>query len=229
MTRYKPFLFVFLLLAYEGEAMPTRAGGSKRIASRTELEQLSLKAVRGDIPAAQKLGWHYSEEIHALDTYWFTIGAESGDSICQWSLACALTFDNKTDTRGIFWTKTAARNNDDSAIRQLGYLGISPDEGPPDDSRFIFESGELSESDLEACKDGALQGSQKAALVLAEHYRAANDAESAEYWYRIGAQNGNAECQYRYSQILFYKPTELDRERGKFWLNRATENGYHGQ
>jgi TPR repeat protein len=77
-------------------------------------------------------------------------------------------------------------------------------------------------------KDGALRGSGQAAFVIAEHYFRAGDMKSAEYWYRIGAQNGNAGCMYAFGSMLVEKQNRLDQERGRYWLARASKAGMDG-
>jgi len=70
-------------------------------------------------------------------------------------------------------------------------------------------------------EEGAWLGSGQAALVLAAFSKNNSlEADAAEYWYRIGAQNGNSECMRQYGEILLGKDGSLDRERGRFWLNR---------
>ena len=102
-------------------------------------------------------------------------------------------------------------------------LGYTPATArPPSDG--LFPNKTLAISDFVRYKEGALQGSGQAALALADHYSDTGDIESAEYWYRIGTQNGNSNCQYRYGNILAGKRDMLDQERGKFWLGQINEN-----
>ena len=90
---------------------------------------------------------------------------------------------------------------------------------PPSDS--LYPDITLDPNSTTRYQEGALEGSGQAALVLANHYSKASEAEEAEDWYRIGAQNGNNECMQQYGNILLGKKEMLDRERGKFWLARA--------
>lgn len=84
---------------------------------------------------------------------------------------------------------------------------------------------QLSEIELEAIKTGALQGNRKAALLLGTYFeKIVGDAELSKHWYRIGAQNGCPESQYRLGQILSAKEDRLDQIRGQFWLERAIKN-----
>jgi TPR repeat protein len=234
-------LFLFMCIGEYVMALgATDNNASARITGGTKLEQMMLKAIQGDGEAASKVAYHFSAGRQDLSKgdYWFLIGAENNHVVCQFNIAYALNHPPLSDTatiRGIYWLKLSLRNgvDDDNDIslakNELNRLGIDPGEPFPDDLLFRFDNPVLNDDQLEQCTTGALQGSQKAALVLAEHYRAVNDMESAEYWYRIGAQNGSAECQFIYGHILAGRAETLDRERGKFWLNRATENGYHGQ
>jgi len=98
---------------------------------------------------------------------------------------------------------------------------------PPDDVLFLSDYTTLSEEEMIRIKEGALRGNGKAALILSQYFNeVARDAVSAEYWYRIGAQNGNIDCQYQYGNILSRKQDIIDQERGVFWINRAMQNGY---
>jgi len=85
---------------------------------------------------------------------------------------------------------------------------------PPSDS--MFPDIPLTTSDVVRYKEGALKGCGQAALAVANYFKTAVDAEEAEYWYRIGAQNGNSECMEQYGNILLEKEDILDQERGKF-------------
>ena len=101
---------------------------------------------------------------------------------------------------------------------------------PPSDSLFpnYATISILSESELQQCEEGALKGSGKAALIAAQYYsEIVEDPASAEYWYQIGAQNGNSECMYQFGNILLGKTVMLDIERGQYWLNLVKDNGYY--
>ncbi|MDR3148022.1 MAG: hypothetical protein LBU00_06600 [Treponema sp.] len=167
----------------------------------------------------------YSDETTGL--YWDTIGAENDHAGNQWNLSYSLTYSNKLDARGIFWCIQAAREGEEYAINNLKKLGISPDDIQYfDEIVYSNTDGTLLDNEIEVNTENALRGNQKAALVLANYYRTINDRQSMEYWYRIGAQNGDPECQYRYGHILKGKEGIYDHERGDFWINKAIENGF---
>jgi TPR repeat protein len=117
----------------------------------------------------------------------------------------------------------------DSTERELNRLGYTLETAqPPEDSFFPDNYAQLSETELDLCKTGALQGNRKAALLLGKYYEEITvDNELSEYWYRIGAQNGSPECQYKLGQILRGKDNQEDQIRGRFWLDRAAQNGYN--
>jgi hypothetical protein len=102
-------------------------------------------------------------------------------------------------------------------------MGLSLELMIPDDISFPYMHESISPQEIESCKEGALQGNGKASLIVADYYREImDDVISMEYWYRIGAQNGNIECQRQYSHILNEKSDIYHQERGIFWLNRST-------
>ena len=204
--------------------------------SSRELARLKLDAVRGDGGAAHRISqyYRYTREDYNNTFIWTLIGAENGyrrsmDDLTAFYFG-GYRIDEKCPMRAIFWLYQLAVSNDldtegywrqETFIKQLENEGYTLETArPPGDSLFPPVSS-LSGSDLTRYEEGALQGSGQAALVLANHYNNTGEAESAEYWYRIGAQNGTTECQEQYGNILMGKSENLDRERGKFWLARA--------
>jgi TPR repeat protein len=228
-----PFIFTFLFIGGismcqsndEGKA---RNPSASLIIPAQELEELSIKAIRGDGEAAMRISQHYSigHNDESIGLYWDTIGAENDHTGNQWNLSYSLMYSNKLDMRGIFWCIQAARGGEEYAINKLRRLGISPDTQYFDEIVYTNNDGISSENEIEACTENALKGSTKAALVLANYYRKINDKQSMGYWYRIGAQNGNPECQYSYGQILKQKEGEDNHIRGDFWINKAIKNGF---
>jgi TPR repeat protein len=193
-----------------------------------ELEELSLKAMRGDGEAAKRISQHYSIGFNnsSMGLYWALIGAENDYSDSQWSVSYQLTYSNSLDTRGIFWCIQAARKGKEYAIDNLRRLGIPPEIQYFEEIEYTNINGNLSDAEMEAMKKNALKGSGRAALALSNYYSTMNDNELMEYWYRIGAQNGDPECQYRYGKILKKKEGIYDLERGDFWTNKVVENGW---
>jgi TPR repeat protein len=169
-----------------------------------KLEELSIMAIRGDGEAAKTISRHYSIGLNdeSLGLYWFTIGAENDHASSQWNLSYRLTYSEKLNTRGIFWCIQAAKKREEYAINHLRRLNISPDIQLFDEMTYTNTDGNLSEVEISLSKENAFKGSGKSALFLSNYYGAINDNQSMEYWYRIGAQNGEPECQYRYGQIL---------------------------
>ena len=186
-----------------------------------EFEGTMLKAVRGDGLAAHHLAYHFGFINHDYNAslFWDTIGAENGNyPETQYGLAITLTWpgrDKEDMTRGIFWIYNMVVVDYRDSVEWLERLGHTLESArPPGDALFPSLSS-LSGSDLTRYREGALQGSGQAALVLAKYYESIG-TDSAEYWYRIGAQNGNKECQRQYGNILLGKEDTLDQERGKF-------------
>lgn len=193
-----------------------------------ELEDLSIKAMRGDGEAAIRISQHYSIGYNdaILGLYWETIGAENDHTGSQWNLSYTLTYSDKLNTRGIFWCIQAAKGGEKYAINSLRRLGISLENQYFDDVAYANTDGIFSEDEIEANMENALRGSTETALALSNYYGTINDKQSMEYWYRIGAQNGNPECQYKYGQMLLEKEGINDHIRGDFWINKAIENGF---
>jgi hypothetical protein len=208
------------------------SGNSDLLLKTSELKKLSLKAMQGDGNAALNVAHHYTfgMQDEVTGNYWLVIGAENGDARSQWNISLMLNYPPLSDgitTRGVFWVQKAAKNGIQYAIDELVRLGISfYGSSPDDDLNSMDFSNVFTENELEQCKEFALQGSQAASLILTEHYKSINRPECVEYWLRVGVQNGSAECQYVYGQILSGKEEILDQERGKFWINSATQNGY---
>ena len=209
--------------------------------SKSELKDLSLKAVKGDGEAAFRVGNYYEYSADStLENYkkmlfWYTIGAENNYPNAHLDLSLILTSEfNKSNEkelyiRGIFWLyrlATIGENASDGVVEantRLKNAGYTLETAkPPSDSLFSFNYATLTAQQRSDCEDGALRGSGKAALVIAQYYsEVAKDTDTAEYWYQIGAQNGNSECMYQFGNILSGKGEELDKERGKFWINRV--------
>jgi len=233
------FFFIVSVLVMCGGDDDDRAPSSNNsyILSEKELAENKLAAVRGSGYAAYILTLHYAfgrgDESNGM--IWYIIGAENGSLGSQYTLYLILcNRGNDSHTRGIFWLyklavlNLTASNELFEPEKDLEREGYTLETAcPPSDTLFPFNYASLSTQQLEQCKEGALKGSGKAALIMAQYFGlVAKDADLAEYWYQIGSQNGNAECQYQFGNILLGKEDELDRERGQFWQTRALENGY---
>jgi len=199
-----------------------------------ELSQQIPDALNGDPEAAYRIAKHFliwvKDREKSLE--WHEIAIENGELGVQYVFAKFLlnTRNNKEfNTRGVFWLYELAKIGHSDAEEQLGKIGYTLETSrPPDDSGFPFDYTRLSETELVPCEEGALRGNIKASLLLAKHYEEiTGDNELAEYWYRIGAQNGSLECQYKLSQILSRKDDQLDQIRGKFWFDRVVKDGYN--
>jgi TPR repeat protein len=234
-------LLVFFLIIMGGIIMgqpKTQTGkgfpvtpSSSFLRSASELEALALEAMRGSGEAAINLVKYYHfgifEEEKALP--WALIGAENGHVISAYNTAFFLLNNNQNDLRGIYWLYIAANKGNPLAKERLIHLGLPLELSIPDNSSFPDTYENISSGLIKQCEEGASQGNGQAALIAAEYYRKiAKDAVSAEYWYRIGAQNGNQECQYHLGLILKEKQDILDQARGEFWLLRSKRNGMSG-
>ncbi|WP_325370531.1 hypothetical protein [Dyella sp.] len=73
----------------------------------------------------------------------------------------------------------------------------------------------------------ALDGSGKAALRLSRFYsNVVTNLDEAMKWAIIGAENGDANCQYTAYAFLDRRMSSEDRRRAIFWLKKAADQGY---
>lgn len=74
----------------------------------------------------------------------------------------------------------------------------------------------------------AMAGSPEAANKLTNMYWMCGlpDRVKTKYWALIGAENGNAESQFRARQTLKVSKDPLERQRALFWLRKAAEQDY---
>ena len=82
------------------------------------------------------------------------------------------------------------------------------------------------ECNLPCTMDKALSGDGLAALKMAEESTKTQSTEIIENWYRIAAENGNAQGQLAYARVLISSSRHRqDCIRAKFWLERASIAG----
>ena len=73
----------------------------------------------------------------------------------------------------------------------------------------------------------ALDGSGQAALRLSRFYsNVVTNLDEAMKWAVIGAENGDANCQYTAYAFLDRRMSPEDRRRAIFWLKKAADQGY---
>ncbi|GHV12297.1 hypothetical protein FACS189491_05040 [Spirochaetia bacterium] len=224
-----------LLFIMEGCVAPKATSGRWEL-SESKLNRLSLAAMAGDGEAAWMIVHNYefplrgttAETIRNAEK-WALIGAENGHLGAHETVGDKLSYEagHKSPTRAVFWWRLLFKNGGNSIISRFDYYGLSENFDFPPDASFPASYTAISAETISACEEGALQGSGRAALLLAQYYgNAAGDAGLSEYWYRIGVQNGNAECQHNLGLIYQAKPEGMNKVRGTFWLQRAAENGY---
>jgi TPR repeat protein len=100
----------------------------------------------------------------------------------------------------------------------------------PRDVILATVSYSLSKEEVARYSKEAMEGSPEAALKLANFYwmRGRPDFAKTKYWALIGAENGNAEAQFRAFQRLRTSTDRLDHRRALFWLKKAAEQSYLG-
>lgn len=73
----------------------------------------------------------------------------------------------------------------------------------------------------------ALDGSGRSALRLSRFYsNVVTNLDEAMKWAIIGAENGDANCQYTAYVFLDRRMSPEDRRRAIFWLKKAADQGY---
>jgi TPR repeat protein len=198
------------------------------IIPENELPQKILNALAGDPVSSSALARHYSYGRYNYNEslYWHIIGTENGNFETQYGLVYHFLYTNNDEmkTRGIFWLYMLAKDDYRETRGLLEVIGYSLDTArPPDDENFSNDYLQLSETEIVLCKKGALQGNKKAAQLLGKYYEKIEiNRELSKYWYRIGTQNGDIECQYILSQILLAEDDELAQIRGLFWMKKLT-------
>ena len=225
------FVLIFFALAMHSCATPYYYN-----LSEDELARLKLEAVMGDGKAAARVVDYYlfTKGDHNNEYVWTLIGAENGDTLMMEHLssiylgASGKVYENFT--RAIFWLyqlaiydyeETDNHWKAETFIERLEREGYTLETAKPPSDALFPSMQTLTPSGTARYKKGALQGSGQAVLVLANYLITTGDAEEAEYWYRIGAQNGDREFMRKYGSLLLWKEETLDQERGKFWLGRG--------
>jgi TPR repeat protein len=205
------------------------------IISDSELSRTMLTALQGNPDDAFRVMLHFKVGLNnrSEGVEWMNIGAENGHLEAQYALANILlnfSDDYYSEVRGIFWLYEMAKNGYRETVDWLQDLNLTLETAePPDDSYFADDLSQFSEitTVIEDYKIGALQGNKKAALVLGKYFEEIKkDKDSFQYWYRIGAQNGSPECQYKLGQIMGEEEDESYQTRGRYWLDRAKKNDY---
>jgi len=192
--------------------------------SSSEIPSLELAAMMGDGEIALRLSQYYGLTCSDSnqEDLWELIGAENGNDICMYNIANTFFYKNNYIFRGIYWYRTAAKNGNIFAKEQLDLLKVSYDFDDPSDLFFQSMPKYLNNEQKKECGESALKGSGVAALILAKFFRdITNENDKAEYWFRIGAQNGNNECQQIFGFMLKSKSDIINQERGNFWINRV--------
>ena len=220
------FFFCFFMLVIQS-CVATADCEPYRL-TQSKVEDLALLAVRGDGQAARSLIYYWQDKRdYANAEFWMVIGAENADAfstetLCSYYLNRKKN-DNEAFARAIYWLYQLAvsdwyAEHQIERLRQNGYTMETAQ--PPGDDLFPYKEG-LSGDEIAQYKGGALKGSGQAALVLATYYNnSTNGAASAEYWYMIGAQNGDNTCRQYYGNILLGKDGKYEQERGDFWRTK---------
>lgn len=84
----------------------------------------------------------------------------------------------------------------------------------------ILFANDLAPEKKKELEKSALAGSGPAAREVALFHGTRND-KLFEYWSWIGAENGDAICQYNYASILRGKADSYSQARAVFWMKKA--------
>lgn len=88
---------------------------------------------------------------------------------------------------------------------------------------FATTSYWLSNEQVAKYSEEAMAGSSQAANKLVNWYwmRGIHDSVKTKYWALIGAENGDAESQFRAYQTLKTSSKHIDQQRALFWLKKS--------
>ena len=192
-----------------------------------ELLQKKISALEGNPDNAILVSYHYSYGLNNYDESirWFSIAAENGHCEGMYSLTLRYlrSINHDLRFRGIFWLRKMAKFDYRDSYAWLMREGYTIDSSQPnEDFLFYNDYSKISDTEIDSFKKSALQGNVIAALFLGNFYsKSVNDLEFAEYWYRIGSQNGSIECMYILGQMMIKLNNEFDQIRGSFWLRQA--------
>jgi hypothetical protein len=97
--------------------------------------------------------------------------------------------------------------------------------------RAILASGDycLTKEEVAKYSQEAMAGSPEAADKLANSYWMCGypaNREKTKYWALVGAENGDAESQFRAFQVLRTSPEHLEQVRALFWLKQSAKQHF---
>jgi len=86
----------------------------------------------------------------------------------------------------------------------------------------------LPKEQVQKYSEEAMDGSPEAANKLTNSYwmRGIPDRVKTRYWAVVGAENGDAESQFRAYQTLAVSASKLDQRRALFWLKKSAAQGF---
>jgi len=97
------------------------------------------------------------------------------------------------------------------------------DEKPINANEALF----LEEKEIIDLSEKAKNGDSEAALSLGSYFsKVLQDRDRAAEWYKQGADNGNAICQYNYALYLMNNGDEKNMNDAINYLKKANEKGF---
>lgn len=194
-----------------------------------KMKSMTDAALRGNARAANDLSlyYEYSHNITAeankddMVLYWLLIAAENDTTgFYMKELSSYLISTNpKAIDRGLYWLYLSSEKGNKDAAEDIKNVYNNYNFEFADDSDYSDEI----KNNIEDLMLGALHGSGKAALYLYTHFYSMNKIVQAEYWIRIGAQNGSKECMKKYAILLKQSSDTYDNMRSKFWEKRSVK------
>lgn len=92
---------------------------------------------------------------------------------------------------------------------------------------FLEQEFVLTPQQVKSLSSDALDGSGHAALRLSRFYsNVVVNLDEAMKWAIVGAEDGDANCQYTAYTFLDRRMSPEDRRRALFWLKKAADQGY---
>ena len=106
----------------------------------------------------------------------------------------------------------------------LLYCGLS---FAADNQGFLEKDFVLNPQQKQDLTNQALDGSGQAALRLSRFYSNVTlNLDESLKWAIIGAENGDANCEYTAYGFLSRRQSPDDQRRALFWLHKAADQGY---
>lgn len=197
--------------------------------------ELFQEAEDGDPVAQYSLGEAYADKKSVFKNHekafeWFLKSAENGHVKGMLRVAAlyyvGLGCGGKDTYKEQYWYRQAMEAGSPIAILKLAE---ALDRGYVDHERIGKTESEQQEA-LQLYEKASKLGYVEASKALAFYYQRNNrDSYLSSYWFRVGAEQGDAESQLYYAKALFYGDGEggckSQKEEAVIWYRKSAEQG----